>query len=125
MLVSLTFDVASDYTTSDGDKPMLDNVADGPGASSAMPRTRPASNMTAYVTGDAAISSDMESSSMNDMAIIEPLTIIIIIVLMGVLFRSVVAQWIPLGAVGVALGRQPGAGVRHRLPGGEHQYPPS
>ncbi len=60
--------------------------------------------MTAYVTGDAAISADMMSSSMKDMAMIEPITIIIIIVLMGILFRSVVAEFLPLGAVGVALG---------------------
>ena len=67
-------------------------------------RSETGSTIIVYVTGDAAISSDMKASSTNDMAIIEPLTIAIIIILMGVLFRSVVAQWIPLGAVGVALG---------------------
>ena len=61
-------------------------------------------DMTTYVTGGAAISADMEASSTNDMALIEPITIIIIILLMGILFRSVVAQFLPLGAVGVALG---------------------
>ena len=61
-------------------------------------------DMTTYVTGDAAISADMEASSTNDMAMIEPITIIIIIVLMGILFRSVLAQFLPLGAVGVAFG---------------------
>ena len=102
MLVSLTFDISSTYTTSDGDKPMLDNVAIVRGI---VDDAKVASgvDMTTYVTGGAAISADMEASSTNDMALIEPITIIIIIVLMGILFRSVVAQFLPLGAVGVAL----------------------
>ncbi len=103
MLFMATFTVTSAYTESTGVKPLVQDVNLIRDIISQI-KSETGATVTVYVTGDAAISSDMESSSMNDMAIIEPLTIIIIIVLMGVLFRSVVAQWIPLGAVGVALG---------------------
>ena len=103
MLFMATFTVTSSYTEGTGVKPLVQDVHFIRDIASNI-RSQMGSTITVYVTGDAAISSDMETSSMNDMAIIEPLTIIIIIVLMGVLFRSVLAQWIPLGAVGVALG---------------------
>jgi RND superfamily putative drug exporter len=61
-------------------------------------------DLTTYVTGDAAISADMEASSTSDMSTIEPFTIIIILVLMGILFRSLLGQFLPLAAVGVAVG---------------------
>ena len=57
-----------------------------------------------YVTGDAAITADMEGSMGDELALIEPVTIILIIVLMGIFFRSVVAQFLPLGGVMIALG---------------------
>jgi RND superfamily putative drug exporter len=57
-----------------------------------------------YVTGDAALTADMEDSMMSELSLIEPVTIIMIIVLMGIFFRSVVAQFLPLGGVMVALG---------------------
>jgi RND superfamily putative drug exporter len=103
MLFMATFSVTSAYTENTGVKPLVQDVNFIRNIVSQV-KSDTGAPVTVYVTGDAAISSDMESSSMNDMAIIEPLTIVIIIVLMGVLFRSVVAQWIPLGAVGVALG---------------------
>jgi RND superfamily putative drug exporter len=103
MLFMATFTVTAAYTESTGVKPLVQDVDLIRGIASQI-RSETGSTMTVFVTGDAAISSDMETSSMNDMAVIEPLTIAIIIILMGVLFRSVVAQWIPLGAVGVALG---------------------
>jgi uncharacterized membrane protein YdfJ with MMPL/SSD domain len=57
-----------------------------------------------FVTGDAALTADMESSMGDELMLIEPITIALIIVLMGFFFRSVVAQFLPLGSVMVALG---------------------
>jgi len=103
MLVTLSFSVAADYVTEDGFRPLFDNV-DIVRSLIGEVNYETGNAMTAYVTGEAAISADMMSSSMEDMALIEPFTIIIIFVLMGILFRSVVAQFLPLGAVAVALG---------------------
>jgi RND superfamily putative drug exporter len=103
MLFMATFSVSAAYTTDDGDKPLLDDVGAIRDIITDL-KSETGGSITTYVTGDAAISADMESSSASDLAIIEPLTIVIIIVLMGALFRSVLAQWLPLGAVGIALG---------------------
>lgn len=103
MLFMTTFDKGSEFIEENGDKPMLENVV--------LIRDKIAevkeltgSTVTTYVTGDAAISADMQESSEKDLMMIEPITIIIILVLMGILFRSVLAWIIPLGAVGIAIG---------------------
>ena len=103
MLITLSFNVAADHVTNGGVRPMYDNVDVVRGLIGEV-NSETDNAMTTYVTGDAAISADMMSSSMKDVALIEPITIIIIIVLMGILFRSVVAEFLPLGAVAVALG---------------------
>ncbi|WP_019176290.1 MMPL/RND family transporter [Methanomassiliicoccus luminyensis] len=100
MLMMVTFTQSTTYTEEDGTKPMMDNVVL---VRDLISSSRP-DGVTAYVTGDAAISQDMMESSADDMSMIEPITIIIIVVLMGVLFRSVLAEFLPLGAVGVAVG---------------------
>jgi len=103
MLIVLSFRIDSTFSLDDGTFPMLqavdgvrDIVGDVTGDSGY--------EVDTYVTGMAAISSDMKESSMNDMMLIEPITIVVILVLMGYLFRTVVGQFLPLGAVGVAVG---------------------
>ena len=103
MLVMVSFSVTSAYTQSDGDKPMTDNVMAIRNIITGL-KTATDPTITTYVTGDAAMTADMQTSSTNDMALIMPITITIIIVLMGLLFRSVLGEFLPLGAVGVALG---------------------
>ncbi len=103
MLVMVSFNVTSTYTKANGDKPLTDdvgvlrNIISGLKSSTGQP-------ITTFVTGDAAMTADMQTSSTNDMSLIMPITITIIIVLMGLLFRSVLGEFLPLGAVGVALG---------------------
>jgi len=103
MLIVLSFSKSSSFMEGD-QKPIVNNVQFLRDAVSAARSSYLGTDYETYVTGDAAISSDMESSMMDDMMLIEPVSIILIIVLMGVFFRSVVAQFIPLGSVMVALG---------------------
>lgn len=103
MLLMTTFDVGAEYTEDNGDKPMLENVNLLRDKIAAVKEST-GSPLNTYVTGDAAISSDMQASSEKDLMMIEPITIVIILVLMGILFRSVLAWVIPLGAVGIAVG---------------------
>jgi len=56
------------------------------------------------VTGGPALSSDLERTAFGDISIIEFVTIPLLIVLMGLFFRSVLTPVIPLGAVMIALG---------------------
>jgi RND superfamily putative drug exporter len=103
MMMTISFSVGASYMTDDGEMPMTDMVkdireiiADVKGDTGFEVRT--------YVTGAAAISKDLEEQSVSDMMLIEPITIIVILVLMGYLFRTVIGQFVPLGAVGVAVG---------------------
>jgi RND superfamily putative drug exporter len=57
-----------------------------------------------YVTGGDPLTDDMMASTEKDMAIIEPITIILILVLIGLVFRSFVASAIPPMVIGFALG---------------------
>ncbi|KQM11628.1 hypothetical protein AOA80_07190 [Methanomassiliicoccales archaeon RumEn M1] len=103
MLLMFNFDVSATFVDDDGRYPLLENVKVIREEIEALNEELTAPSAI-YVTGEAAISEDMRASSEADMAMIEPVTIIIIFVLMGVLFRSVLAQFLPLGAVGVAVG---------------------
>ena len=58
----------------------------------------------AYVTGSDPISVDLQEATSRDMEIIEPITIILVLVLIGLFFRSFVASSIPPISIGVALG---------------------
>ena len=56
------------------------------------------------VTGGQAISKDFVDSSFNDLKLILPITIIILIAATGIFFRSVVTPGISLVGIGIALG---------------------
>lgn len=102
-LVIASFSRDSDFNEG-GVKPIVENVYALRGMVSEAGAAHLTDGYRTYVTGDAAITADMEESMMDELSIIEPVTIILIIVLMGIFFRSVVAQFLPLGSVMVALG---------------------
>jgi len=104
MLIVLSFSKDSMYREAGGEKPIANNVGILRNMVADARTVYLTSNYDVYVTGDAALTADMESSMGTELGLIEPITIIIIIVLMGFFFRSVVAQFLPLGSVMVALG---------------------
>lgn len=57
-----------------------------------------------YVTGNDPISYDMETSTNQDIERIDPVTILLVLVLIGFFFRSLVASSVPPLVIGVALG---------------------
>ena len=103
MLIVLSFSKDSGYYEGDV-QPIADNVQALRDLVKVARDAHLSSEYRVYVTGDAALTADMEASMGDEMMLIEPVTIIIIIVLMGIFFRSVVAQFVPLGSVMVALG---------------------
>ena len=103
MLIVLSFSKDSGYYEGDV-QPIADNVQALRDLVKVARDAHLSSEYKVYVTGDAALTADMEASMGDEMMLIEPVTIIIIIVLMGIFFRSVVAQFVPLGSVMVALG---------------------
>ncbi|UCE81462.1 MAG: MMPL family transporter [Methanobacteriota archaeon] len=103
MLIILSFSRESNFVE-EGEKPVLVNVEILRGIVDDTQAAHLTSEYKVYITGDAALTADMEHSMETEMMLIEPITIIMIIVLMGFFFRSVVAQFVPLGSVMVALG---------------------
>ncbi|MEM2979052.1 MAG: MMPL family transporter [Methanomassiliicoccales archaeon] len=67
-------------------------------------RSASTSAVAIYVTGSDAISTDMESSMWEDIKKIDPITVILVFVLIGLFFRSFVASSIPPAIIGIALG---------------------
>ena len=59
---------------------------------------------SALVTGSDAINYDFSGSTQNDLAVILPVTIILLIVATGLFFRSVLTPFMTLGTIGLALG---------------------
>ncbi len=59
--------------------------------------------ITAYVTGSAAINEDMDEATSRDMERIDPVTVILILILIGIFFRSIVASSVPPASIGVAI----------------------
>ena len=104
MLIILSFSKSSDFVDEDGSKPIVDDVHRIREIVSSARASHLSAEYGVYVTGDAALTADMEDSMENELMLIEPITITLIIVLMGFFFRSVVAQFLPLGSVMVALG---------------------
>lgn len=56
----------------------------------------------AYTTGNPAINVDTQDAVANDVGRIDPVTVILVLVLVGLFFRSVVSPWIPLLTIGMA-----------------------
>ncbi len=103
MLMTVDFTVSSSYADSNGNKPLIQDVSSIRNIITSL-KSQMGTNVVTYVTGDAAITADLQTSSASDMALIEPITIFIIIILMGILFRSVLGQFLPLAVVGIAIG---------------------
>lgn len=57
-----------------------------------------------YVTGNNAINHDMEAGVISDLSMIEPVTILLILILIGLFFRSLISAATPPMAIGVAYG---------------------
>jgi RND superfamily putative drug exporter len=57
---------------------------------------------SAYVTGDAALEVDTMDAVATDTSRVDPITVILIVVLVGLFFRSVLSPWIPLMTIGLA-----------------------
>lgn len=60
-------------------------------------------SLTTYVSGEAAISADMAVEANKDIERIDPVTITLVIILLGLFFLAIVTPFVPLGVVGVAI----------------------
>ena len=103
-IVSAAFTKGEEYVDADGSRPIMDNVEVLRDILKDLKGTHPVPGLRTYVTGGPAISADLERTAFGDISIIEFVTIPLLIILMGLFFRSVLTPIIPLGAVMIALG---------------------
>ncbi|HZY94037.1 MAG TPA: efflux RND transporter permease subunit [Candidatus Bathyarchaeia archaeon] len=61
-------------------------------------------SLTVYVTGEPAFNYDIETQSVIDVERIDPITVVLIMVIVGVFFASIAAPLIPLAAIGLSVG---------------------
>ncbi|HMK46561.1 MAG TPA: MMPL family transporter [Methanocella sp.] len=62
------------------------------------------SDIKVYVTGSAAMSLDSENAAMNDVGNIDRISIILILLLLGLYFRSFLTPFVPLTIIAIAIG---------------------
>jgi len=103
-LVSLAFTKSEEYVDSGSKRPIMDNVEALRAILRDLREAHPVAGLHTYVSGGPAISADIEAAAFSDISIIEFVTIPLLIILMGIFFRSVVTPVLPMGAVAIALG---------------------
>ncbi len=101
MIVMLSFSKSSGYAEDGNGKPILDNVEEIRSAVSHAKKDTGV-KVSTYVTGDPALEVDMEESMMEDIERIDPIAVILVIIILGVFYRSVVTPLTPLSIIGLA-----------------------
>src|SRR2546425_581722 len=61
-------------------------------------------NLLVYVTGAPAFNYDIETESIRDVERIDPITVVLIIIIVGIFFASLAAPLIPVSAIGISVG---------------------
>ena len=61
-------------------------------------------NLLVYVTGAPAFNYDIETESIRDVERIDPITVVLIMVIVGLFFASIAAPLIPVSAIGISVG---------------------
>lgn len=103
-IITLSFTKSAEWVDSNTTKPIYENVIKIRTIISNLKITENVQGLNTYVSGDAPISQDTKESMAKDFSLIEFVTIPILIILMGLFFRSILTPVLPLGAVMVAVG---------------------
>ncbi|MDH7508028.1 MAG: MMPL family transporter [Methanomassiliicoccales archaeon] len=97
MIISLTFE-------SDDENISLGKESVGIIREIVKDSTSGSDGITTYVTGSDAISLDLERSTNEDIERIDPITIVLVLILIGLFFRSFIASSVPPMIIGIAMG---------------------
>jgi putative drug exporter of the RND superfamily len=113
--VQLTSDVYSQFVSAQNNTMLMviDFKSSGPDPLNSIPSIRQDvgtantvsnQNLTVYVTGEPAFNYDIQTQTTTDIERIDPVTITLIIVIVGFFFASLVAPLIPIVAIGLSIG---------------------
>ena len=61
-------------------------------------------NLAVYVTGAPAFNYDIETESVRDVERIDPITVVLIFIIIGIFFASIAAPFVPVTAIGLSVG---------------------
>ena len=103
-IISLAFTKSAEWVDSNKTEPIVENVIKIRTIISTLKASENVQGLDTYVSGDAPISQDTKESMAKDFSLIEFVTIPVLIILMGLFFRSILTPVLPLGAVMVAIG---------------------
>ncbi len=67
------------------------------------------SGINAYVTGSAAMGADTKTASTDDVSNIDKFTVLVVVVLLLIYFRSILTPFVPLASIGIAIVASMGA----------------
>ncbi len=103
MLMLISFSTPSGAADGDGNSIMGRNVELVREAVEDIKRTLSVQYITTYVTGDVALGADMESAAFEDVEKIDPITIALVFIIIGLFFMSFVTPGVAVGGIGIAV----------------------
>lgn len=102
MLIVIDFSITALYRE-DGRKPMEDNIELVRQAVTKTKSGLDSQFITTYVTGDVALGADIEEAAFKDVERIDPVTIGLVFLIIGLFFVSFVTPGIAVGSIGIAV----------------------
>lgn len=102
MLIVIGFTRATSYRESDGSQPILENV-DRLREITREHKEALGLHDQVLVTGDSALEADLSEAAWKDVERIDPITIALVFILIGIFFLSIVAPAVPVGGIGIAV----------------------
>lgn len=103
MLVTVSFSVNADFRDESGQKPMERNVELIRDTVRETKQDLNVQYIKAYVTGSAALGGDIEEAAMKDVERIDPVTIALVFLIIGLFFMSFITPAAAVGGIGIAI----------------------
>jgi RND superfamily putative drug exporter len=103
MLMSLSFSTPPGAGDGDGNSIMVNNVELVREALEDAKEDLGVQFITTYVTGEAALGADMERAAFEDVEKIDPITIALVFIIIGLFFMSFVTPGAAVGGIGIAV----------------------
>lgn len=103
MLITITFSVDAGHQDSSGQKTMEKNIDLTRDTILDAKRALDVTYIRTYVTGDVALGGDLEHAAMEDVERIDPVTIALVFLIIGIFFVSFVTPGVAVGGIGIAI----------------------
>ncbi|MFQ6106807.1 MAG: MMPL family transporter [Thermoplasmata archaeon] len=103
MLMIIGFTRSSNFRESDGSQPIFENIEKMRDTVESSREALSLDQEEILITGDAALEADLEEEAWKDIERIDPITVLLVFLLIGVFFLSIVAPTIPVGGIGIAV----------------------